>query len=155
MSQFNYLRQKKETNSFVLCLFSIQVFNGLDDALPHGKDNLLYRVHQFKCLFHPETSAETHMDIMFNLSIPWPVKLTHKINFHIQNSIKYEEFSFYVFTLRLIKIFKRLDSSCLNRNPYGSVILASLLLLSFSCFNCKRKAKIIIYSQNIYIYLMS
>ena len=100
MSQFNYLRQKKETNSFVLCLFSIQVFNGLDDALPHGKDNLLYRVHQFKCLFHPETSAETHMDIMFNLSIPWPVKLTHKINFHIQNSIKYEEYSFYVFTLR-------------------------------------------------------
>lgn len=37
---------------------------------------------------------------MFNLSIPWPVTLTRKINPHMQVCVKYEESSFYVFTLR-------------------------------------------------------
>ena len=40
------------------------------------------------------------MDIMFNLSIPWPITLAHKINSHVQVCIKYEESSFYVSTLR-------------------------------------------------------
>ena len=47
-----------------------------------GKGSKLYQVHKFKCQSHWETLSQTHLETMFNLSIPWSVKLTHKINQH-------------------------------------------------------------------------
>ena len=47
-----------------------------------GEDNLLYWVHQFKCWSHLEMPSQIHPEIMCNLSMPWTVKLTHKINHH-------------------------------------------------------------------------
>ena len=68
----------RKRGKFLLRLPFLLFRPSVDSMMPThiAEDSLFYWVHPLKCSSHLETSSQTHPEIMFNLSSPWPVKLT-------------------------------------------------------------------------------
>lgn len=87
MSQLKQQAEKKRKKIPPLSLGSIPTFKGLDSVHPHWErdfsaesTNSTGTESTNSANFTSETPSRTHLEIMFKLGFPQPVKVTYKIN---------------------------------------------------------------------------
>ena len=76
----NWVQVQRSENQkkFFLWYFIYSRWTG--SSHPHWTND--FEITMTQILISPGNTIQTYLDILFNLGTPWPVKLTHKINYH-------------------------------------------------------------------------